>query len=80
MIKECIIFGGLKCAHKSTKEEDCVHGTRALGDEIACLLKCGRHPRIVELFGVDESYNLLLEHVEYGCIRNFWLASDAPLE
>ncbi|CAO4385480.1 unnamed protein product [Caenorhabditis nigoni] len=80
MIKECIIFGGLKCAHKSSKEEDCVHGTRAMGDEIACLLKCGRHPRIVELYGVDESYNLLLEPVEYGCIRNFWLASETSLD
>ncbi|CAI2357112.1 unnamed protein product [Caenorhabditis sp. 36 PRJEB53466] len=80
IIKECIIFGGLKCAHKSTKEKDCVHGTRAMGDEIACLLKCGRHQRIAEMYGVDESYNLLMEHVEYGCIRNFWLASAAPLD
>ncbi|CAB3410229.1 unnamed protein product [Caenorhabditis bovis] len=79
-IKECIIFGGVKVAHKSTKEPNCIHGRRALKDEFAMLTKCGKHPRVVELMAIDEHLNLLLEHIELGNINVFMQTTPTPLD
>ncbi|CAI5454597.1 unnamed protein product [Caenorhabditis angaria] len=80
LIRECVVFGGSKVAHKSIKDVDCPHGRRALNDEIAMLMKCGKHPNIAELLAVDEHCNLILEFVELGSINLFLQASPSPFE
>ncbi|CAD6185537.1 unnamed protein product [Caenorhabditis auriculariae] len=71
VVKECIMPGGYRSAHKSVKDPSSAHGRHALMDEIRTLAVCGRHPRIVELLAVDENSNPILEYMELGDVKNF---------